>query len=56
MGGRRKSRDYVTHVVRNILDGQGAQHALREGEMRAIDAPVALCMSRCEHQVHTYGW
>ena len=33
----------VVHVVRRILDDLGAQHALRESEMRAIDARVALC-------------
>ena len=32
------------HVVKRVLDGQGAQHALREGEMRAIDDRVVLCV------------
>ena len=27
---------------KRVIDDQGAQHALREGEMRAIDARVAL--------------
>ena len=34
----------VVHVVKRVLDDQGAQYALRESEMRAIDARVALCV------------
>ena len=34
----------VVHVVKRVIDDQGAQHALREGEMRVIDARVALCV------------
>ena len=34
----------VVHVVKRVLDEQGAQHALREREMRPIDASVALCV------------
>ena len=34
----------VVHVVERALDGQGAQHAFREGEARAIDACTALCV------------
>ena len=34
----------VVHVVERVLDGQGAQHAFREGEARAIDACAALCV------------
>ena len=33
----------VVRVVKRVLDDQGAQHAFREGEMRAIDARAALC-------------
>ena len=34
----------AAHAVKRVLDGQGAQHALRGGEMRAIYARVALCV------------
>ena len=34
----------VVHVVKRVLDGRGAQHALRDGEVRTIDARVALCV------------
>ena len=34
----------VVHVVKRVLDGQGAQHALRDGEVRTIDARAALCV------------
>ena len=34
----------VVHVVKRVLGGQGARYALREGEMRAIDARVAWCV------------
>ena len=34
----------VVQVVNVALDDQGARHALREGEMRAIDTRVALCV------------
>ena len=34
----------VVHVVKRALVDQGAQHALREGELRAIDARAALCV------------
>ena len=30
------------HVVKRVIDGLGAQHALRESEMRGIDVRVAL--------------
>ena len=33
----------VVHVAKRVLDDQGAQRALREGEVFAIDARVALC-------------
>ena len=33
----------VVHVAKRVIDGQGAQHALRGGAMLAIDARVALC-------------
>ena len=33
----------VVHMVKRVLGDQGDQHALREGEVRAIDARVALC-------------
>ena len=36
--------EYAVHVVTRVLDDQGAQHALREGAMFAIDARVALCV------------
>jgi len=32
------------HVVKRALDDQGAQHALREGEMRAIGDRVSFCV------------
>ena len=32
----------VAHMVKRVLDGQGAHHALREGEMRAIDDRAVL--------------
>jgi len=44
MGGRRGIGEGVAHVVNHVLDVQGAQHALRDGEMRASDARVALCV------------
>ena len=34
----------VVHAVTRVLGDQGAQHALREGEVRAIDARVAWCV------------
>ena len=34
----------VVHVVNVALDDQGARHAIREGEMRAIDTRAALCV------------
>ena len=34
----------AAHVAKRALDDQGAQHALREGAIRAIDARVALCV------------
>ena len=34
----------VVHVVNVAFDDQGARHALRGGEMRAIDTRVALCV------------
>ena len=34
----------VVQVVKRVLDDQGAQHALREGEMCAVDARAALCV------------
>ena len=34
----------VVHVVKRVLDDQGARYALREGAIRAIDARVALCV------------
>ena len=34
----------VVHVAKRVLDDQGAQHALREGELRAIDDRAALCV------------
>ena len=34
----------VVHVAKRVLDDQGAQHALRGGEVRAIDVRVALCV------------
>ena len=34
----------VAHVVKRVIDDQGARHALREGRMRAIDDRVALCV------------
>ena len=34
----------VVHAVKRVLDDQGAQHAVREGEVRAIDARVAWCV------------
>jgi len=34
----------VVHVVKRVLDDQGAQYVLREGEKRTIDARVALCV------------
>ena len=34
----------VVHEVKRVLDDQGAQHALRSGGMRAIDARAALCV------------
>ena len=34
----------VVHVVKRALVDQGAQHALREGEMCAIDDRVAVCV------------
>ena len=34
----------VVHVVKRVLDDQGALYALREGETRAIDVRVALCV------------
>ena len=36
--------DGVVHAVKRVLDDHGAQHAFREGEKRAIDARVALCV------------
>jgi len=33
----------VVHVVKRVLGDQGDQRARREGEVRAIDARVALC-------------
>ena len=32
----------VAHVVKRVLDDQDAQHALRSGGMRVIDARAAL--------------
>ena len=32
------------HVVKRVIDGLGAQHDLRESEMRGIDVRVALCV------------
>jgi len=34
----------VVHVVKRVVDDQGVQHAFRGGEMRAIDARVAVCV------------
>ena len=34
----------VVHVVKRAIDYQCAQHALREGEMRAIDDRAVLCV------------
>ena len=34
----------VVHSVTRVVDGQGAQHALRGGDTRAIDARAALCV------------
>ncbi len=34
----------VVHVAKRVLDDQGVKRALRQGEMRAIDARVALCV------------
>ena len=34
----------VVHEVKRVLDEQGAQHALRSGGMRAIDACAAVCV------------
>ena len=35
--------DDVVHGLKRALDDYCAQHALREGEMRAIGDRVALC-------------
>ena len=32
------------HVVKRVIDDLGAQHALRENEMRGIDVRVAPCV------------
>ena len=34
----------VVHVVKRVLDDQGAQHARREDGMRAVDARATLCV------------
>ena len=34
----------VVYVVKRALVDQGAQHAVREGVVRAIDARVAVCV------------
>ena len=36
--------DGVVHVVKRVIGDRGAQHALREGEMRTIDARAVLCV------------
>ena len=41
-GSRRSRRGCGPSVKKRVIDDQGAQHALREGEMRTIDARVAL--------------
>ena len=47
----------VVHVATGVLDDQSAQHAVREGELRAIDARTALCVCYCVSLgTHTYGW
>ena len=43
----------VAHVVNVVIDGQGAQHALRGGEMRAVDARVALWVCECVRTGYT---
>ena len=34
----------VAHVAKRAIGDQGAQHALRGGDMRAIDARVVVCV------------
>ena len=34
----------VVHAVKRVIDELGAQHALREDEMRTIDARAVLCV------------
>jgi len=36
--------DGMVHAAKRALDDQGAQHAVREGVVRAIDARVAVCV------------
>ena len=43
--------DGVVHAVKRALDYQGAQHGVREGVVRAIDARVLLCAC---HAVSTW--
>ena len=34
----------VVHVLKRVLEDHGAQHAIRAGELRAIDARAASCV------------
>ena len=36
--------DAVVNVAKRAFDDRSAQHAVREGELRTIDARAALCV------------